>query len=222
MGSIPDEQFAAAWRAARSAGEMAVWLGTQLNRAIPRWAAVARAVTLRERGVELPPLSGEEPPTRVRRGESTAFANVRELAARLMAEHNLTAWEFGFNRNVRRAGVCRYPGRRTAGRIELSRHFVERNSVEEVRDTILHEIAHALVGPQHGHDAVWKAKCKEIGAKPERCYDERVEMPKGRWRATCPCCQKEFDRHRRPKSMTGWSCKACGKDRGTLTWVPVG
>src|SRR5580704_1150694 len=95
---------------------------------------------------------------------------LRQEAHRLISLHELDEWEFGINTNVRRAGVCYYPTKNTRGRIELSSHFAERNSDEMIRDTILHEIAHALVGPGHGHDAVWQAKCVEIGAKPERCY----------------------------------------------------
>jgi SWI/SNF-related matrix-associated actin-dependent regulator 1 of chromatin subfamily A len=39
------------------------------------------------------------------------------------------------------------------------------NSTEEqqFKDTILHEIAHAIVGPHHGHDEVWRGKAVEIG-----------------------------------------------------------
>ena len=43
-----------------------------------------------------------------------------------------------------------------------------RNGPEEVRDTILHEVAHALVGPGHGHDTVWKATAAQVGARPQR------------------------------------------------------
>jgi predicted SprT family Zn-dependent metalloprotease len=145
-------------------------------------------------------------------------AGIRELARELMDRHGLDAWEFGFNTNVRRAGVCFYPHRRQPGRIELSVHFAARNGDEEVLDTILHEIAHALVGPGHGHDAAWRAKCREVGARPEACYGEDVEMPRGRWRATCPGCATEFDRHRRPRRAGGWFCRPCGPSAGKLRW----
>ena len=149
-------------------------------------------------------------------------ARVRESARVLMAAHGLIGWEFGLNTNVRRAGVCFYPQRGNPGRIELSAHFVERNPDEEVRDTILHEIAHALVGPRHGHDAVWRAKCVEIGARPDRCYGEEIAMPAGRWKARCLGCGRGFDRHRRPPRLTGWYCRPCGPARGALVWGRVG
>jgi predicted SprT family Zn-dependent metalloprotease len=147
---------------------------------------------------------------------------VRELAHQLMLQYGLDEWEFGINTNVRRAGVCHYPSDGTPGRIEISGHFAERNSEEEIRETILHEIAHALVGPGHGHDAVWKAKCVEIGARPERCYGDELEMPKGKWRAVCPSCETEYDRHRRPKASMGWYCRSCGISRGILKWAKNG
>ena len=70
-----------------------------------------------------------------------------------MTRHGLHGWAFRFNRCKQAMGLCVYHRRS----IELSIYFVERdNPVEEIRDTILHEIAHALVGPGHGHDKVWK------------------------------------------------------------------
>jgi predicted SprT family Zn-dependent metalloprotease len=109
-------------------------------------------------------------------------------------------------------GLCVY-SRRT---IELSIHFVERNPEEEIRDTILHEIAHALVGHRHGHGPVWKKKCLEIGARPVRCG--QAEMPAGQWKASCGSCGKKFDRHRKPKRLRGWFCQNCGPDLGKLEW----
>ncbi|MBA4186589.1 MAG: sprT domain-containing protein [Planctomycetaceae bacterium] len=143
---------------------------------------------------------------------------IRELSRRLLDDHGLTTWEFGFNSNVRRAGVCFYPTRTEAGRIELSIHFAERNTDEEVRDTLLHELAHALVGPGHGHDEVWRAKCQQIGARPDACYGEEVDMPRGRWQAKCAACTAVYNRHRRPGNTEGWHCRPCGPQRGRLQW----
>lgn len=137
---------------------------------------------------------------------------VRTLALDLMARHGLHDWGFDFNRRKRSMGLCRYG----AKSIELSIYFVDRNGAEEVRDTVLHEIAHALVGPDHGHDAVWKAKCVAIGAKPQRCG--QADMPHGRWQAQCSGCSKVFSRHRRPKRLSGWFCPGCGPERGKLAW----
>lgn len=37
---------------------------------------------------------------------------------------------------------------------------------EDIKDTVLHEIAHAIVGGKHHHDCVWKACCNKIGCSP--------------------------------------------------------
>jgi predicted SprT family Zn-dependent metalloprotease len=139
-------------------------------------------------------------------------AAARELAHELISRHGLFGWSFAFNHRKRAMGLCRFAART----IEVSVYLVERNDLDEVRDTLLHEIAHALVGPGHGHDAVWQAKCREIGARPQRCG--QADMPRGRWRARCEACGDQFSRHRRPKPLHGWFCRACGPERGLLTW----
>jgi predicted SprT family Zn-dependent metalloprotease len=224
VNRITDEQFASVWAAAGSLAAAVEGVCALAGERVPRWVVLARAVALRGAGVALPPFPDEIPNPRVAppAGDALTLVAARELAVSLMRQHGLDGWAFAFNRNVRRAGVCRYPTSRRPGRIELSAHFVVRNPAAEVRDTILHEIAHALVGQSHGHDDVWKAKCREVGARPERTYGEHVAMPKGRWRAECPGCRKGYDRHRRPKRLTGWYCRTCGKDRGALVWRPAG
>src|SRR5687767_14955649 len=78
------------------------------------------------------------------------------LAKQLMRQHGLDAlgWTFGFDHARRRFGRCDY----TDKRITLSRALTFLNSVDEVRDTVLHEIAHALT-PGAGHGARWRAMC---------------------------------------------------------------
>jgi predicted SprT family Zn-dependent metalloprotease len=142
-------------------------------------------------------------------------ASLVEAAARdLLLAFGLHDWAFGFNRRKQQMGLCSFDFKR----IELSIHFIERNPEAAIRDTLLHEIAHALVGPGHGHDQAWKQKCVEIGARPERVCHE-VNMPEGSWRATCGGCGMVHHRHRKPKHLVGWYCRRCGRERGKLTWL---
>ncbi|MGJ8725880.1 MAG: SprT family zinc-dependent metalloprotease [Roseibacillus sp.] len=101
-----------------------------------------------------------------------------------LAEHGLAerGWTGSLDNAERRFGICR-PAKRE---ISLSRPLAALNPEEEVLDTILHEIAHALAGIETGqncgHDERWKAICRRIGARPDRCYDgEEVNAPDAPW-----------------------------------------
>jgi predicted SprT family Zn-dependent metalloprotease len=160
-------------------------------------------------------MAGQDGPKRVPRSRqvySEKALRVRQLAQELLLRHGLADWTFAFNRRKRSLGFCRYATRT----IELSIYLVEHNGADEILDTLLHEIAHALVGPGHGHGPAWKRKCREIGARPVRCG--QADMPAGRWRARCEGCGKRFHRYRKPKRMKGWFCLGCGPERGRLAW----
>jgi predicted SprT family Zn-dependent metalloprotease len=84
-----------------------------------------------------------------------------ELAWNKLDEFGLTeqSWTVGINESQRWLGVCFYDEKI----ISLSVKHVERSSRSYVLDTILHEIAHALLEPGHGHDWLWQATCRNIG-----------------------------------------------------------
>ncbi|MBK9476209.1 MAG: SprT-like domain-containing protein [Tetrasphaera sp.] len=124
------------------------------------------------------------------------------LARALLREHGLTGWRVSLDRAKTRAGACHF-GSRT---ITLSRPLTRLHSEAEVRDTILHEIAHALVGPQHGHDALWRATAQRIGSTGTRCLDPSTPRVQGDWRGTC-ARGHEVVRHRRPRRVV--SCAKC-------------
>jgi predicted SprT family Zn-dependent metalloprotease len=122
-------------------------------------------------------------------------STARTLARSLMVQHGLADWSLVFDRSARRFGACSTQRRR----ISLSWKLVMLNSADEVRDTILHEIAHALT-PGAGHGRAWKAMCERIGAKPVRCYtDATVVSPerKAAWfQIGCQQCDWWVDRRR--------------------------
>lgn len=123
-----------------------------------------------------------------------------------MDRHGLSEWRFQFDRARRRFGSCQ-PTRR---RITLSIVLTHLNDESQVRDTILHEIAHALT-PKAGHGPAWKQKCLEIGANPQRCYtDEEVASPPKRsawFQIGCARCDWWVDRHRRTRRKL--VCRKC-------------
>jgi predicted SprT family Zn-dependent metalloprotease len=138
------------------------------------------------------------------------------LARKLIDDHGLPGWDFKLNKTKRQLGVCKEPIKR----IEMSEYYVLHNRREMIVDTILHEIAHALVGVNHGHDQVWKHMCLRLGCNPKSC-DKAVQMPEGDWRAQCPSCKRVFSRHRRPKSLRGFFCTRCGPALGQLCYSNV-
>lgn len=126
------------------------------------------------------------------------------MARTLMAEHGLRGWRVQLDRAKTRAGVCRFR-ERTIG---LSAPMTRLHTEAEVRDTILHEIAHALVGPEHGHDRVWRAQAKAIGCSGARCVPEDAARPEGPWRGVCPAGHV-VTRHRTPSRVH--SCSTCSR-----------
>ncbi len=137
------------------------------------------------------------------------------LARELIARHGLSGWRFSFDHARRRFGRCDYTNRR----ITLSRPLTLLNTLDEVRDTILHEIAHALC-PKDGHGARWRATCRRIGAKPARCYSDATVLSPPRapapYRFGCPRCDWWVDRRR--LSRRAYLCKHC---RGKVIFTPA-
>jgi predicted SprT family Zn-dependent metalloprotease len=124
------------------------------------------------------------------------------MGTNLLEQHGLDDWAIQFDNAKRRAGVCR-PARKLIG---LSGPLTRLHSESEVRDTILHEIAHALVGQQHYHDAVWLAKAREIGCSGERCVPADAPRVAAPWLGVC-AAGHTTERHKRPERVQ--SCGQC-------------
>jgi len=135
---------------------------------------------------------------------------MRVNLAQLMAEYELerfpqlVGWKVEMNRRRRRVlGRCVYKTKT----IELSVQFVEANEVERVRQTVLHEIAHALT-PGHGHDQVWKAQARKLGIPDDRCSSDVVSAV-GKYKSSCAGCSKTYYLYRRPNPRKCYRCRTC-------------
>lgn len=131
------------------------------------------------------------------------LTHAQSLALELLATYELKDWVFKFDHAKRRFGSCNY----TLKQITLSKHLTELNEPLQVRETLLHEIAHALTPGDH-HGKNWQKKCLELGIEPERCYKrEEVTQPKPKYILLCQNCNLQVPRLR--KSNKTFVCRSC-------------
>lgn len=142
------------------------------------------------------------------------LSKAADLASGLLAEHGLHDWIFAFDRARVRAGACHFRTRR----ITLSPYITQAHDEAQVRETLLHEIAHALVGPDHGHDEVWRSTARSIGASGLRCYQAAEPVVQGRWQGSC-AQGHVVHRHRRPsRVLVCLRCTGGSTLDRVLTW----
>lgn len=121
------------------------------------------------------------------------------IARELMDQHGLTDWRIAWDNAKRRYGQCQY-GPRV---LSFSRPLTVLREEDDFRNTVLHEIAHALT-PRHNHDRVWKRQFLAIGGDGARCSEgPSLEAP---WTGVHDGCSKTYPRHRR---MEGAVCPSC-------------
>ena len=100
-----------------------------------------------------------------------------EMTKSLMRTYGVYDYKFQWmaRRNkFSRAGQCNYKKRT----IELQPTFVELNYPFFIKGTILHEIAHAIMGQKHGHNKFWKRCAISLGDNGARCYGKNVKRIK--------------------------------------------
>lgn len=125
-----------------------------------------------------------------------------QLAIDLINQFGLD-FKFKWIRSNNYCGKCSYKKKE----IQLSKSITELNNEEIVKDTILHEIAHALIGPNHGHNFVWKEKAIEIGCSGTRTASSFTIIPYI-YDLVCPKCGTKWGYNKR--SHRNYFCK-CGE-----------
>lgn len=147
---------------------------------------------------------------------------VTDLALSLMSEHGLNwpAWGFRTARSKNRLGFCQY-NRFNGGMIAFSKNYLHL-PYEEIRDTLLHEIAHAIAGHKAGHGPEWKRVCRQIGAKPNPSADLKDEMQlEYKWTGVCPNNFKhKVMRHALTEKGRRMACGACCRELNDGKFTP--
>ncbi|QIM16060.1 SprT family zinc-dependent metalloprotease [Leucobacter insecticola] len=131
------------------------------------------------------------------------LARVRVWAEALIRMHlDPHEWSFGFDHAKRRAGLCNF----TERKITVSRYLSEKFDDDEIHQVLLHEVAHALAGPEAGHGAHWKRIADELGYVGGRTHDGEIAHERAPWIGSCPAGHEHY-RFRKPTRIT--SCGSC-------------
>ncbi|HZK05084.1 MAG TPA: SprT-like domain-containing protein [Actinomycetaceae bacterium] len=141
--------------------------------------------------------------------------DVEKLArAELKAAGLDGTWRIAWDNARRRAGNTRYLDHT----ISFSMPLMSLYEPDVVREVILHEIAHAIVGPHHGHDAVWAATARRLGSTGRTSLPGTLPKPPATWVGHCPNGHK-FERYRRPSNSASCSrCNATYDERYVIAW----
>lgn len=115
------------------------------------------------------------------------------------------SWTFAFDAAKKRAGACDY----TRRRVTLSRYLAELHEDDDVHQTLLHEVAHAIAGPEAGHGPAWRSVARELGYVGGATHRLEVATDQARWLGVCPNGH-EIARFRRP-GRRAVSCASCSR-----------
>ena len=114
------------------------------------------------------------------------------------------SWRFGFDNAKRRAGQCNYTDRL----ITVSKYLAAKFDDDEIYQVLLHEVAHAMAGPNAGHGARWQRIARDIGYVGGRTHTGEIAHETAPWKGRCPAGHEHF-RFRKPTRIS--SCTLCSK-----------
>jgi predicted SprT family Zn-dependent metalloprotease len=137
--------------------------------------------------------------------------DIEEIARDLMDSYHLTDWTLKINRAKTIGGICDHE----AKTIYISKNL-ELHPVPFIENIVLHEIAHAMVGPGHGHSNFWREIAISIGCDGEEFCESFVPASKC---ITCQCGKTYVLRH--TYRANKYVCKQCNTSLCIVKKIPV-
>lgn len=142
------------------------------------------------------------------------LARVQKWADALIRLHLDDSWSFGFDNAKSRLGKCDY----TARQITVSKYLIPLLDDDEVHQTLLHEVAHAIAGSAAGHSKEWMRIARDLGYEGGVRHASYGAVDVAPWVGTCPNGHTAY-RHRRPSQKN--SCAKCSRSFDTrylISW----
>lgn len=134
--------------------------------------------------------------------------NTLELAHKLMDKYGLIekGWRFAIDRAKMRCGQCDFDKKV----ISLSKYYISDKKIpySDIKNTILHEIAHALAGDAAAHGPVWKSTAVAIGCDGTVTNKIWRGAPR-RYKIVCDCGSVNTYRHNLTSKFKRNVCAKC-------------
>lgn len=101
-----------------------------------------------------------------------------EYCDQLLIDNGLAGWRTTISAGKRTIGLCDY----STKTIKLSKHHLGSDDEDYIKDTIIHEVAHAL-NPYNRHGSKWRSTAKSLGGTGEQ-YAKHSNYP-SKWSMMC-------------------------------------
>lgn len=132
---------------------------------------------------------------------------------------SLLTFNFDF-KSTRALGRCKL---KHGNAYQIDINFLLQSDVKEMRDTLIHEVAHAIVAMQNTvrvkpHGREWKAVMRKLGGNPSATAAtgllNEYRLAKAKYVVKCGCTEHSVGKKRYEKvkgGYTGLKCNKCGE-----------
>ena len=131
----------------------------------------------------------------------------REFFEEKAKEYNLPdEWKFKLCNGYSRIGYCNASKKI----VSISRELIKNGTDKEIKDVVLHELAHALAPKGAKHNWQWKSLLISIGGDGKRTHSYSLNKPVN-YVLTCDCGYVKRNYMKKPSlDLKRYSCRTCG------------
>lgn len=126
----------------------------------------------------------------------------KEISLELIEKLAPKNTEFKFDNAKRRIGCCKY--RKDSTIISISKCYMPQLNESEVRNVIIHEIAHVL-NPRQKHNKQWRETAIQLGGDGKRVFGRKIDIGH-KYKYTCPVCRRVSYKHTKRDLACGVCC----------------
>lgn len=141
------------------------------------------------------------------------FSWCKAYFERKTKEFGIVGWTLDLDSSKSHLGLTSYGEKK----VYISVHFLKGATCgeKEIRNTVLHELAHVLVGPvKRPHGKEWKRMALKIGCDGKTC--SHMDRPDAKYLMYCTNGCQKISMYRKSKNAEKYNCGKCGQH--TLVW----